>query len=84
MPHISQREARRLQKRVEALEETLNEQRNAWGAGFIGGVHLGTTPLDVVGERLFGALEAARKLNHAVVVNAHSDGVKFYALPLGK
>lgn len=79
---ISQREARRLRKRVAELENERDYQRRFWGAEFIGGTHLATvTNID---SKTFGGIEAARKLKHAVVVNAHSDGVKFYALPLGK
>jgi hypothetical protein len=81
---VSQREAHRLRKRVAELERTLQRFYNAWGSDFIGGTHLGTVPPDAVGQRLFGALEAARKLKHAVCINAHNDGVKFYALPLPK
>ena len=85
MPAISQREARRLKKRVEQLERTLNGYYHAWGDSFVGGTHLGTVPPEAaLGRQLFGALEAARKLRHAVVINAHPDGVKFYALPLAK
>lgn len=84
MANISQREAKRLMKRVKDLELIINDQRHAWAAEFVSGTHLGTWPRASVGDELFGAIQAARKLRHAVVINAQSDGVKFYALPLGE
>lgn len=79
---ISQREARRLRKRVAELERVIDNQRNAWAADYINGTHLVTVERGIIGFEAFGMLAAARKLKHAVVINAHSDGVKFYALPL--
>jgi hypothetical protein len=64
------------------LENEIDRQRNAWGNGYVGGTHLATVMN--IDARTVGMLDAARRLNHAVVINAHSDGVKFYALPLGK
>lgn len=80
--HISQREARRLRQRVNELEATLQRFYHQWGAEFVGGTHLHTIPRSDVPDLLFGAVHAARKLRHAVAVNAHSDGLKFYGLPL--
>ena len=80
---ISQREARRLKKRVTELEDVINRQRRKWSADYVGGVHLG----ELTRERdwLTGRIEGARMLSHAVVVTEESDGkLNFYALPQAK
>ena len=63
---ISQREARRLQKRVAALEYTLNKQRQSyasdWGADW---VHLESLTLS---DASFAKVNTARRLSHAVIV----------------
>ena len=82
MTTISQREARRLRRRVLELETTLNRFYHQCGADFIGGTHLATVHPDAVPAKVFGMIEAARRLRHAVAVNAHNDGLKFYGLPL--
>ena len=80
---ISQREERRLRKRVDELETVLYRQKCRWAADFPGGTHLGTISMPERGW-LRGRIEAARMLNHAVVVTVpNSDNnVEFYALPL--
>jgi hypothetical protein len=82
---ISQREARRLRKRVEELANEIDQRRNAWAADYVGGVHLGTLVLgdDPGAIELFGQIKGARKLRHAVVVTLETDGrrIRFHALP---
>ena len=78
---ISQREARRLEKRVEALERQIKGQRERWTGDYIG-VEVSRAewqPLDPVPV----AIRTARKLGHAVVaVGNQNDGtVRFVALP---
>lgn len=79
---ISQREAQRLRKRVEALEAQITGQRSRYVSAWPGGTHIGTIPL----ERSFlsGRVEAARMLGHAVVITSpNNDGkLELYALPL--
>jgi len=81
---ISQREAHRLRKRVGELETILRRQANTWADDFIGGTHLGSVKREgeAIGLHIFGRLEAARMLKHAVVVQANDNCVKFFALPL--
>lgn len=62
---ISQREAQRLKKRVEVLEEELSKQRRHWCSEWPGGVHVDT--VDVKSEE-YHIAKTARKLGHAVVV----------------
>lgn len=77
---ISQREARRLRKRLGELERAELQRRNAWANGWPGGVHLGAT---LPSDELRGAIKTARKLRHAVVATVTDNGmVQFYALPL--
>lgn len=81
---ISQREARRLRKRVSELEGAIEKQRRIWGQEYVGGVHL--MPLTFSEScHLPAVVKAARKMGHAVVVTG-DDGqtLNFYALPLPK
>lgn len=80
--NISQREARRLRKRVEALQREIDTRRNAWASEYPGGVHLGTVELG--DGSLKGAVYAARLLKHAVVVTLDGTRARFYALPEAK
>lgn len=82
MTAISQREARRLQKRVARLETILKSQRRQYVATYPGGVNIAT--LDLSGDmRTYGAIRTARLLGHAVVM-VSDDGtyqVRIHALP---
>ena len=81
MTKISQREARALRRRVNALEMMLERQRNAWADSWPGGVNIATFSAD---REVQAAIRTARRLNHACVVLLKSDGdVAVYALPLG-
>lgn len=78
MAAISQREARRLRKRVEELERQIRLRNNAWATEYPGGVHIAT----VVGsDTVATAVLTARKLRHAVVVTNEGTTLRFYALP---
>jgi hypothetical protein len=75
---ISQREARRLQKRVYELECVLNRQKNRWasdwGAGWVNIESLILTP------ESFAKVATARLLGHAVVIIPSTDNaVRLYA-----
>jgi hypothetical protein len=80
---ISQREARRLQRRVEELEAQERRRRNAWLQDWPGGAHILT--LNQPDELAGGGCLIARKLGHAVVVVPSDDlrELRLYALPLG-
>lgn len=75
---ISQREARRLKKRVEVLEKMDSDRRKAWSSDYPGGVFLvgiSTQPA------VHAMAKTARKLGHAVVVTTNGDTeLQFYAL----
>jgi hypothetical protein len=81
MANISQREARRLRRRVEELESRERARRATWGQEWFGGVVVASCkwePSDVVPV----AIRTARLLTHAVVVKADDAGnVRFVALP---
>jgi hypothetical protein len=82
MRHISQREARRLEKRVYELEQERNNQRRSWCRDYSGGINLGFLARER--DWLSGRIESARMLGHAIVVIESSDGtLNFYALPQG-
>lgn len=80
---ISQREARRLKKRVEELEQIINGQRNRFARSYPGGTHIGTVTMER--DWFLGRIEASRMLGHAVVATVHDNNgkIEFYALPLG-
>lgn len=77
---ISQREARRLRKRVAELEAMERKRRGAWNAEYPGGTHIGSFKFD---ERTDAALSVAMLLGHALVIGGkNSDGSRrIYALP---
>lgn len=76
---ISQREARRLRKRVEELEKILVSQRSCWVADYPRGTNI-LTMTDCHRDFLIG-IRVARRLGHAVVVTETETGLRFYALP---
>lgn len=80
---ISQREARRLQKRVYELEKQEYDRNNAWCADWPNGANIGSCQL-VTDSRLVGAIHTSRLLNHAVVasVNQVTGLVNFHAINL--
>ena len=79
---ISQREARRLAKRVAALEGMIARQRSRWLPEYPGGVHIGNINMAERGW-LLGRIEGARMLQHAVVVTSNdTNELMLYALPL--
>lgn len=74
---ISQREARRLKKRVAELEALREKERSSWVREYPGGVHLGSwTPA----EWLFASIKTARRLGFPVVVATHDteNNIHFY------
>lgn len=77
---ISQREAKRLKKRVEQLEEAEVMRRFSYASDWPGGVNITTV---AVGDGPEMAIRTARRLKHAVVCIVRDNGeVMFYALPL--
>lgn len=85
MAKISQREARRLRKRVAELQGVLNSERRVWGPAFIGGADIGRAQW-AAGAAIPVAVRTARKLGHAVIATAADDNglVRFHALPLAE
>lgn len=79
---ISQREARRMKKRIAELEDTFARQRRSWASEWPRGVLVGslTSSTDTIPR----VIQTARKLGHAVVCATGRDNntVDFYALPL--
>ena len=62
---ISQREARRLRKRVAELENREAIRNRRWGSEYPGGIHLDTVEVRPVE---YVVVTTARKLGHACVV----------------
>ena len=79
---ISQREARRLSKRVNELETILERQRKTWSQDWFGGVEIARITYDDKWHAIPTSVRTARKLNHAVVVVGDDGGLlRFVALP---
>lgn len=77
---ISQREARRLRKRVDTLESVLTNQRRSYGQEWVGGVDIGRFTFSTSFHA--DVIRTARRLGHAVVaVGDDTDTVRFIALP---
>lgn len=76
---ISQTEARRLQKRVAALEDLIAGERRRYGSTWPGGVHVAS--VNSPDPRLQATVQTARALGHAVVVTEEAGSIKFFALP---
>lgn len=82
MTDISQREARRLRKRVNALEAAQRDRARRWASSWPGGINIATAKWDQDGL-VPVAIRTARALRHAVVVTADDDGtVRFYGCTL--
>lgn len=86
MPKISQCEARRLRKRVQELESVEESRLYSWSQTWPNGTHIGQTAITSSDDyKLIGAIEAARKLKHAVVVTVKDFGtLNFHALPISE
>ena len=80
---ISQREARRLRKRVYELEQQESQRRNSWVAEWPNSIHVANIPGDKVDRSIGAAIRTARKLRHAVVVTCKDDDtLNFHAINL--
>ncbi len=78
---ISQREAKRLRKRVQALESIIATQRRIWSQEYFGGVNIANVAFNA-DHQVVVATRTARKLGHAVVVIGDESGnLRFMALP---
>lgn len=76
---ISQREARRLKKRVLELESREESRRSRWAASYPGGTNFHQFKVD---KESAAAIRVASVLQHAVVARIDgSDNLLFYALP---
>lgn len=80
---ISQREARRLRKRVYELEAQEETRRRYWGMQYPGGSNIASITLGNSHEAVV-AVRTARRLAHAVVAVDRGDEILFAALPLAK
>ena len=75
---ISQREARRLRRRVNELEDAERTRRNAYVSTYPGGVHLVTYTFDKDFYR--GQTEAAQKIGCALVAKLQDAQLRIYAV----
>lgn len=80
---ISQREARRLKKRVAELEGVEESRMRRWATDWPGGTEIARLDCQPIS---LSAIRTARKLRHAVVVvsDEESATVRFMALPMVK
>jgi hypothetical protein len=75
---ISQREARRLKKRVEELENRAYRNNRHWSSEYPGGVHIDTIRVTNAEACI---IETAIKLGHAVIVkSAGNDQIHVYGV----
>ncbi len=74
---ISQREARRLKKRVEELELNERVRFNSYRSDYPGGVNIVSFGLNDVA---MGKLDTAAKLGCALVIRTYGGGIKIYAI----
>lgn len=77
---ISQREALRLRKRVEELEDAIAKSRQHWCIDYPGGTHIGTMEMSGVLQTL-GRIEGARICGRAVVCTTRGTALLLYAVP---
>ena len=78
---ISQREARRLRKRVVALVEAEQHRRRVWSQEWLRGAEIARVTWEPM-EAIPVAVRTARQLAHAVVVVGDDTGlIRFVALP---
>jgi hypothetical protein len=76
---ISQREARRLKRRVKELEESRRAVMRSWASDFPSGVHICSMTAGRDGL-VHTAIRTAQRLGHAVIVTTDGDGkLYFYA-----
>ena len=79
---ISQREARRLRKRVTLLEALLRDQRSRSLMDYPRGVNIASDGRFTSQDNIPVAIRTARKCGHVVVVTERDNGdLYYYALP---
>jgi len=76
---ISQREARRLYKRVQELEQSNAARLHSWSREYPGGVNITSCAWDET-DQIPVAIRTARMLGHAVVVTESRGRVLFYGV----
>jgi hypothetical protein len=76
MSKISQREARRLRRRVTELEGVLRDQRVRWASSWPSGTVVARITPDATTKAI---IQTARKLEHAVVAVIDGDNLAFFA-----
>jgi hypothetical protein len=74
---ISQREARKLKKRVEELEQRERARIRRWSGDYPGGVHVQTLNLN---ELPAARLQTAALLEHALVARVNGTELYIYAV----
>jgi hypothetical protein len=75
---ISQREARRLKKRVRELEDQQARRARQWSSEYPGGVHIDTIRITNAEACI---IETAQKLGNAIVVkSAGNDQIYVYGV----
>jgi len=75
---ISQREARRLRKRVRELEQQREAERRKYGSDYPGECLLGLDEGDLVRSDTIAVVRTAQMLRHPVIVRMNGDRLVFY------
>jgi hypothetical protein len=73
--NISQREARRLRKKVQEFEQKFRAQTDRWIGEWPGSVILHRLPVD---KETVAIVKTAKALRHAVVVTMQDDRLVFW------
>lgn len=74
---ISQREARRLRKRVTELEDAQRQRVNRWYHKYPSGIHIDTVSINSVE---YGIADTAMKLGYTLVVKLDGQSFLVYAV----
>lgn len=74
---ISQREARRMKKRLELLERAEERRRFVWAHDYPGGTHFWGLIVDNTAK---ASIDTAIKLGHAIVARLDGNTLRLYAL----
>ncbi len=75
---ISQREARKMRKRLAELDQMERVRRNRWASDYPGGVHL--TSLTVSDQAMAGRLAASNLFGAALVAKFDSGTLRIFAI----
>jgi hypothetical protein len=77
---ISQAEARRMRRELDALKQRDRDRNKAWVIDYPGGAHLVTISYASEADQVPTTIRTARKLGHAVVAVDDGARIRFYGM----